>query len=166
MADEEAEGQAEKGGGLSKVLLIGILVAVVAAGGGGFFLWKQSQVEPVEEATTEEPAEQQKLAAEERAERLVALEPLVVNLGGSGGPRYLKIQLELEVADVDSKGAVEVSVPMVRDALIVLLGSQRLVDLQQFEGKVLLKEEILDRVNGALGDPLVASVFFTEFIIQ
>ena len=167
MADREEDNQQEKGGGGRKVLLAVGFLAVAAAGAGGAMLWQRFQTpsEPEPSAEGSQEASESRLA-EERAARLVAMEPLVVNLGGSGVPRYLKVQLELEVVDVASRGAVEVSVPVVRDALIVLLGSQRLADLQEFEGKILLKEEILDRVNGALGEPLVDSVFFTEFIVQ
>ncbi len=165
MADEAQEQAPEKSGGFGKIAIIAVLLAAVA--GGGFFAWQRMQAEPAEEMTSEETEAQKEIReAEQRAQRLVPLEPLVVNLGGSGAPRYLKVQVELEVGDVGSKGAVEASVPVVRDALIVLLGSQRLTDLQEFEGKVLLKEEILDRVNGALGEPLIDSVFFTEFIVQ
>ncbi|MGH0033753.1 MAG: flagellar basal body-associated FliL family protein [Myxococcota bacterium] len=165
MAEEEQDQgtkPAKRGG------LIGVIaaVALAAAGGGGYFAWQSQQAEPEPGDAVATPAERNAQAAEERAERRIALEPLVVNLGGGGASRYLKVQLELEVVDVASRGAVEVSVPVLRDALIVLLGSQRLADLQEFEGKVLLKEEILDRMNGALGSPLVDSVLFTEFIVQ
>jgi flagellar basal body-associated protein FliL len=54
----------------------------------------------------------------------------------------------------------------VRDAMIVLLSSKQLSDITDFEGKALLKEDILERLNDLLDTGSVQSVLFTEFVVQ
>jgi flagellar FliL protein len=56
--------------------------------------------------------------------------------------------------------------PQVRDALIVLLSSRQLSDVTDFEGKALLKEDMLERVNDLLATGNVRSVLFTDFVVQ
>jgi flagellar basal body-associated protein FliL len=48
----------------------------------------------------------------------------------------------------------------------VLLSSKQLSDITDFEGKALLKEDILERVNDLLETGDVKSVLFTEFVVQ
>jgi flagellar FliL protein len=99
-------------------------------------------------------------------ERLFALEPLVVNVTGDGYNRFLKLRVEFETDDVKLKEEIEARLPQVRDALIVLLSSKQLSDITDFEGKALLKEDILERVNDLLETGEVKSVLFTEFVVQ
>lgn len=99
-------------------------------------------------------------------ERLFALEPLVVNVTGDGYNRFLKLRVEFETDDVKLKEEIEARLPQVRDAMIVLLSSKQLSDITDFEGKALLKEDILERVNDLLETGEVKSVLFTEFVVQ
>jgi flagellar FliL protein len=99
-------------------------------------------------------------------ERLYALEPLVVNVTGDGYNRFLKLRVEFETGDVKLKEEIEARLPQIRDALIVLLSSKQLSDITDFEGKALLKEDILERVNDLLETGEVKSVLFTEFVVQ
>ena len=99
-------------------------------------------------------------------QRVVALEPFVVNVTGDGYPRYLKLKIELEADTLETREEIEARLAQIRDAVILLLSSKRLEDIGGFEGKSLLKDDLRDRVNARLEGGEVKAVLFTEFVVQ
>ncbi|MFK7898701.1 MAG: flagellar basal body-associated protein FliL [Myxococcota bacterium] len=176
--EKEPEEGAENEGGGGKGGIVMIVVAALISlgiGAGGAFFFASSQVPPPAvpseelmeaEATIEKAAAKQKQMTEDFKERLYGLEPFVVNVTGDGYNRFLKLRVELETSDSDLSGELDARLPQVRDALIVLLSSKQLSDITDFEGKALLKEDILERVNDVLETGDVRSVLFTEFVVQ
>lgn len=178
--------EAPKGGGGKGGIVMIVAAALVSlglgAGGAFFFAGSQKSHAPAAEAHASEgeggehggegehgaagEADAQKKASESYKERLYALEPLVVNVTGDGYNRFLKLRIEFEASDVELKTEIEARLPQLRDALIVLLSSKQLSDITDFEGKALLKEDILERVNDLLETGEVKSVLFTEFVVQ
>jgi flagellar FliL protein len=177
---DKAEGKAEavedgKSGGKGGIAIIAAAALVslgLGAGGAFFFAGSQAAQQPAVPVVSEaqaaavSEAEMQKQATDSYKERLYALEPLVVNVTGDGYNRFLKLRVELEASDVGLKQEIEARLPQVRDALIVLLSSKQLSDITDYEGKALLKEDILERVNDLLETGDVKSVLFTEFVVQ
>jgi flagellar basal body-associated protein FliL len=107
----------------------------------------------------------------------------VVNLTDRPTPRYLKVQLTLEFIDSKVKeppkgDTVKAQQEMfardmsgysaiIEDALTTTLSSHSSNDLLKSDGKDLLKQELIERVNKALHDDEKAvNVYFTSFIIQ
>ena len=174
--DEKAEGAPAEGQGGAKNLVMIVVAALLSLGigAGGAFFFAGSQVPPpapppqVDEVAMAEAraAEAQKKQTADFKERLYSLEPLVVNVTGDGYNRFLKLRVELETSDSGVKGELDARLPQVRDALIVLLSSKQLSDITDFEGKALLKEDILERVNDVLETGSVRSILFTEFVVQ
>jgi flagellar FliL protein len=64
------------------------------------------------------------------------------------------------------KEELDARLPQIRDALIVLLSSKQISDITDFEGKALLKEDILVRLNDLLETGSIRSALFTEFVVQ
>ncbi len=167
--------ESAKGGGKGGILMIAAAAVVslcLGAGGAFFFASSQAEAPASDHAVSDADAmaaaegDSHKQASDSYKERLFALEPLVVNVTGDGYNRFLKLRVELEAGDVELKGEIESRLPQVRDALIVLLSSKQLSDITDFEGKALLKEDILERVNDLLESGDVKSVLFTEFVVQ
>ena len=160
-------------GGIVMIIVAALISLGLGAGGAFFFASQQQQQSP---STPQEAAqaeiEAEKVAAKQRAvtedfrQRLYGLDPFVVNVTGDGYNRFLKLRVELETADSDLKEELDARTPQVRDALIVLLSSKQLSDVTDFEGKALLKEDMLDRVNDILVTGEVRSILFTEFVVQ
>lgn len=100
------------------------------------------------------------------SERLVTLDPFVVNLDDGGYKRFLKTRIELETKSPAKKAKLATQTAQMRDTIIVLLTSKRVEDLGGFEGKVVLKNEIERRLNDVLGEDEIQSVLITEFVIQ
>jgi len=94
----------------------------------------------------------------------VSLPPFVVNLADPNARRYLKVVLEVEVTS--NPELLEDNKAKIRDALLMLLSSKTSQDLSTLEGKILLRKEIVDRLNQAIGQPKVSRVYFTDFVIQ
>lgn len=176
--ETEAEQMQEIASGGAKggmvMIVVAALISLGLGAGGAFFFASQQQVPPpqTEQQTIEAELAAEKAAAKQRAltedfkERLYGLDPFVVNVTGDGYNRFLKLRIELETTDTDVKEEIDARLPQVRDALIVLLSSKQLSDITDFEGKVLLKEDMLERVNDLLDSGQVRSILFTEFVVQ
>jgi len=169
---DAAEGAKGAKGGIAMIAAAALVSLGLGAGGAFFFAGSHAAAPPAApvvseaEAMAAAEAATQKQASDSYKERLYALEPLVVNVTGDGYNRFLKLRVELEAGDVELKTEIEARLPQVRDALIVLLSSKQLSDITDFEGKALLKEDILERVNDLLETGDVKSVLFTEFVVQ
>ena len=96
----------------------------------------------------------------------VSVPTFLVNLADPLGRRYIKLTLELEVPNVNVGKEIESKMPRVRDTVNLLLSSKTYTDLASYENKILLKNEIMERVNQALGGPKVVRVNFLELVIQ
>ena len=170
-AGQEAKGGGGKGG-IMMIAAAALVSLGLGAGGAFFFAGSQASHAPAApmvseaEAAAATEAEIQKKTTDSYKERLYALEPLVVNVTGDGYNRFLKLRVELEASEVDLKQEIEARLPQLRDAMIVLLSSKQLSDITDFEGKALLKEDILERVNDLLETGEIKSVLFTEFVVQ
>jgi flagellar basal body-associated protein FliL len=99
-------------------------------------------------------------------QRMLALDPFIVNLGSEDAARYLKVKVELEAESPALRGELEARLPQVRDGVISVLSARDVADVTSFEGKALLKHDIQDRLNGLLQGGRVRSVLFTEFVVQ
>ncbi len=159
-------GQQEKKKSKLKWIIV-LLLLVVVLGAGGFAAWKFFLSAP------EDPAGQQlPLDAGAAGEvspkdaRVVTLPTFLVNLADPLGRRYIKLTLDVEVVSPAAAAELESSQAKVRDAIILLLSSKSYVDLAPLENKILLKNEIVTRLNQILGGSKVVRVYFTELVIQ
>lgn len=144
--------------------------AAAEAGGDHEAAADDAEAEGESEGETEESAEAGGEAKTGKhaplSERLITLEPFVVNLDEAGAKRFLKTRIELETGSPNEKTELQTRSAQMRDTIIVLLTSKRLEDLGGFEGKVILKNEIARRLNDMLGEEQIKSVLITEFVIQ
>ncbi|MCA9754490.1 MAG: flagellar basal body-associated FliL family protein [Candidatus Eisenbacteria bacterium] len=99
-------------------------------------------------------------------EGIVDLGDLVVNPAGTGGRRYLKVQVQVELEDPDESGLVESKTPKLRDRIIRELTSRTLSELTDPVAKDEMKETIIDEMNRILGGDIVDDMYFTEYVIQ
>lgn len=97
---------------------------------------------------------------------MVSLGDLVVNPAGTGGRRYLKVQVALELADPGRSQTVEARAPQLRDRIIRELTARTLSELTDPVAKDEMKETILDQLNQVLGAGAVRDLYFTEYVIQ
>lgn len=100
--------------------------------------------------------------------KMVTLDQFTVNLStpGSVNPKFVRVNISLEVPNDDAEGEVTSKMPQVRNAIIDLFNSKRPQDLATAEGREYLKEEIKNAINGFMVSGKVRGVYFTNFALS
>jgi flagellar FliL protein len=88
-----------------------------------------------------------------------------VNLSGDAG-RYLRASVTIALANERDKQLVKSAGSRVRDGILLLLSGKTADKLLAPEGKTELRDELVARINTAVGDDLASNVYFREFLIQ
>jgi flagellar basal body-associated protein FliL len=159
-----------------KIIIIaaGALVGVIGAGAGVYFVkpdlipgMAQSKVASAKDAkkdgkdAKDEPKEK-KPAHEVGAD----LDVFVVNLAGSGPSRYLRTILSLGVKDHHAKEKLKEFSGPIRHSVIMYLSERKVEELSDPAGKEKLRTALHQQINDAIGEKMVSSVYFKEFLIQ
>ena len=97
---------------------------------------------------------------------LVKLPEFLTNLNDPLGRRYVRVTVELELISPEVSKEVEAQSARIRDAMIILLSSKSYSELSTMEGKHILRNQILDRVNQILGAAKVVNVYYSDFVVQ
>jgi flagellar FliL protein len=151
---------AKKAGGKNKMFMIGGVVLALA--GGGYYY--KSQAAHAEA----EPAHEEK-AVSPKDRGLVSFDPFVANLADEGGQRFVRVTVQLVVADA-AQAAEMTEIPvlaMQARAIILELLSMQLADtLVTPDGKIALRQAIAERVAEALHEIEVVDVLFSDFVVQ
>lgn len=96
--------------------------------------------------------------------------PIIVNFSVRGRQRYLQAELTLMTRENDVISAIELHQPMIRNALVLLIGGQSYAEIQTAEGKELLRQQCLQEIQRLLeqetGKPGIEQVLFTNFVMQ
>lgn len=175
MADEPKEegGEEEKEKPKKKPLIIiaAGLVVVFLVGGGVFFFTKQTaskdKASGTEQTAEIEEEEEEGGASSGKIGPIFNLEPFVVNLSDPTEIRYLKISIKLELSAQKVSQELDTNMPIIRDSLLILLSSKDYAGVRTVEGKLELRDEILQRVNAVLEKRgSVRAAYFTDFVVQ
>ncbi len=96
--------------------------------------------------------------------------PFIVNFTHLGALRYLQISIEIMYPKEDIIDRVIEHMPAIRNSLILLLSDQPYEKLSTFEGKELLRGEMVAAVNEIVyrGSPVEfpGEMFITNFVMQ
>ena len=154
-------------------MIIGIIVGLLVLGGGGYYAYINFfQEKPVEEKPAEGEEGKEEGKEEAPAEEdlnlgvMFPMDPLIVNLAGSEGKRFLKVTIFLELSTPEVREEIKGKIQKVTDSILVLLSSKAFEDVYTVQGKFKLKDEITTRVNRFLVVGHIKDAYFTEFIIQ
>jgi len=148
-----------------KGLFIIIIIAILVLGGGGFgAYWFLLRTPP---PTAAELAE---IEAAKKPEPVIlpvfALKPFVVNLADKKSRRYLKVTMKLELSNEELLDEVDKRRAQLRDVVLTLLSSKTAAEISTLEGKFLLRQDIIKRVNVNLVTGKVTKVYWEEFVVQ
>lgn len=166
MSEEEIEiGEEEEGQSRSKakwVVLVVVLLAVVGGVGGWLLLSPKTD--------NKAPARPERTSSSKGPSAAYgsfhAMEPFVVNLSDPGGKRYLKTRIELEFRGEGFQEELEARMPQLRDAVILVLSSKTIEEVQGVDGKIALRNELIMRINQVLKQKKIRNLYFTEFVVQ
>jgi flagellar FliL protein len=190
------DGPAPEGNKKKKLILILVPLILLLGGGAGLYfsgmldsvLGKKPAVEAGaegehaeagKEGAKAEPKKEEHAAEGEKKEgegggeghaggpAFLKVPDLIVNLASDGGqPRYLRLSVQLELANEVDLKAVEAVLPRVIDQFQTYLRELRIQDLRGSKGMYRLQMELLSRVNAAAAPTEVKDVLFQEILIQ
>ena len=147
------------------ILIIAGFLVLIIMGAAFFILWNkvssigaQPEEDKIEE-TAEEP-EVNKLGP------LLRLDTFIVNLADQDGKRYLRTTLELELKGDKLVEEVNKWISKIRDTILTILPTRKFEDISSVEGKKVLRDEIIAKLNDFLGEGTIVNIYYTEFIVQ
>lgn len=153
---------------LPLIVLIISTVASLAAMGVLLYigvLWKRPKFSNVQE--------EQKIVAKAEETVLTSMEvdlgALTINLSdksGSGANRILRIHPVLEVSGNSPAEELNTKKARITDIVISLLAVKKSTAISELRGKIALKDELIEKINGDLKQSAVKDIFFQEFVIQ
>ncbi len=98
---------------------------------------------------------------------VVPLESIVVNLGGIGSSRYLRIQINLGVDSEDAQKKLSEKTVILKDKMISFFSTKTVKAVETEGGLFKLRLEIKDLLNKLLGSgDIIKQVYFSDFIVQ
>lgn len=161
---EESAGQDKKklfiiiGAAVAAVIVIVVAIVMLSGNGKG---------KEAKEGGQEAKAENAEGAAKgPGAEAVYPLEPFIVNIYDGQEIRYLKVKVEFGISSPEAKAELDPRQAPLRDAILVLLTTKTLQDIQDMQGKNQLREEILAAANSIVPPGKILKVFFTDFVVQ
>lgn len=98
---------------------------------------------------------------------LVGLQEIIVTLKSDPKrPRYLKIDINLEVSDGLVAEVVSGRLPQLRDMVIMALSDKSAEDLSSPEGKKGLRDEIFRKIDSKMPAGALMNVYFSDLVVQ
>jgi flagellar FliL protein len=97
---------------------------------------------------------------------IFTLEPFIVNLAGSSDIKFLKVNIKLKLAKPTCHRFVMPHTAEIRDSILMLLSSKEYEMVNTVQGKMELRDEVLERVKNIVKGDKVQAAFFTDFVAQ
>ncbi|NOQ50766.1 MAG: flagellar basal body protein FliL [Desulfuromonadaceae bacterium] len=163
MAKKDAAEQPEGGGSKKKLIIIIAAVVVLLIGVGvGAFLFLGGEDEKI--SPEQEQAELEKQARQ--VGPMVSIDTFIVNIIDDEESRYLKASITIEVNTPETAMEVSERMPQIKDAILLLVGNKTFSELQDLQGKIQLRAELINRLNSILLNGKVKRIYFTDFVVQ
>ncbi len=107
------------------ILLIGfIMVLMLGLGGGLFLMWNKLSTINVQanaDAAGQPDEPDQEAVLEQPLGTIYALDTFIVNLADTGGNRYLRITMDLELGIPELESELDKRLPQIRDSILMIL---------------------------------------------
>ena len=149
------------------IISLAVFIFMAAIGGGFFMLW--SKMSQMNAPGTEVTAAGEDEEGEEEADTIgpmYSLDSFVVNLAEAGSNSYLRVTMELELDNELLKTELEQRLPQVRNAMLMILPTKKTADINTVDGKLAMRDQLIDEINTFLTTGEVTNIYFTEFVIQ
>ena len=169
---EEEPGEEESGKSGTKgsktvliIIVAGFVLFMAVAGAGFYMLWQKMPGSPTDSVITSKPATEKEQPANGLGP-IYAINPFVINLAGSGGKRFLRVKMDLELKDQTTFEQMQAQLPRVKDKLLTVLSSKTFQDINTVEGKSDLRAEIAATMDTLFSKGAVTNVYFTDFVVE
>ncbi|WP_461205731.1 flagellar basal body-associated FliL family protein [Clostridium sp. DL1XJH146] len=138
-----------------KLIIILLVVLLLACIGGTFAFFKVTGRElPF-------------FTEEEQVESVVSLQQFIVNLKTSDSKNsYLKVTVVLGYMEENANLTIDENTEKIRDRIIEILRTKSTTEFEEDDATLVLKADIKNSINELLGEPLITSIYFNDFMIQ
>jgi len=96
----------------------------------------------------------------------IKLEELIVNPAGSNGQRFLVVEISLVLSDKNHIELVERNQQKIRHNMIEVLSSRTVNQLTMYEEREILRKELAQITNEAIGVRSVRNLYYTRYVMQ
>lgn len=163
--DDESEGDGaskKKTKGKRLMLIVALLVLLLLGAGAGAYV--SGLLDPLLEVQIKKDPEE---VFEVAPAYFLPLEGITVSLRSSSSkPRFLKLEITLELANEGDQQIVTDVMPRVVDNFQAFLRELRVEELEGSQGIYRIREELLRRTNDAVAPVTVQDILFTDILIQ
>jgi flagellar FliL protein len=104
--------------------------------------------------------------AEPAGPQNIEFKPFIVNLNDVGGKRFLKLTMSIEAETQELTDEINLKMPQFRDVILLLLSSLSYDDIATLDGKMRLRNQMLNRINAGLTKGKTKNIYFSEFVVQ
>ena len=143
------------------VLTVLLLVAVALSGGWYYYSSTAGSSGSVSYEST--PPE---VGTEVNLGPMVDIREFIVNIISDDNSHYLRISLTIELSNQAAYDEMEMRMPQIRDAILMLASNKTFEELYDVHGKKQLKAELLIELNEMLTKGEAVAVYFTDFVVQ
>jgi len=156
----EREGQLSKKQNGPRIILIAIIIMALMIGGGtmGALITTGKAKEWLAN-----------LNKEEVKSILIPQEEFLVNLKSDDGSLddFLKIEMSVETTDEDNEAVLIEKTAIVRDAIISVLRNKSTDTIfDEADGSLVIKQEIISKINQNLGSDVASELYITNIVMQ
>ncbi len=164
-APEENQEQEKKQGSntMKMILMIGLPIMVVQAGLAWFLI--SSFAQPTK-AVGEEKQETETEGDPGKPGILFEFKDVIINPAGTAGSRFLNATIVLEFTKSELQAEISEKSVQVRDALVNILVSKTILELDGAQGRANIKQEIKEICNSILKKGKIRAVYLPSFIFQ
>ncbi|MDX8391282.1 MAG: flagellar basal body-associated FliL family protein [Mariprofundaceae bacterium] len=166
--DDKASDDSGKKSGGGILPLINTVLLVLVLGVGGFNAWTlMNQQAPAAAGQVKPTADTAIPEAEEDANASpveMELSNVTVNLADPN--RFLRVKIKISLRSEEAQAKIEENKAEINDLIITAISGKRFDDIRTRQGKYELKEELVHRINKAVGGNPVRKIFFDEFVSQ
>ena len=162
---------------IAVIVLSSILVLAGAVGGTVYFMSRGTHKAPDAAAkadageSADADADSEDKGDKPAPANYVSLDPpFVVNFEGNSAARFLQINVEVMSRKLEYAEHIKKHMPVIRNNLVLLFGSQTYDKVSTLKGKEELRQKALTEVQKILeeetGDSGVEALYFTSFVMQ
>lgn len=172
---EQSAAESSSKGSFVKIAVMALLFGLLLVGAsvGTTMMMINSGHEKESGKDNEKGDKANKKKEDKHAEKTIFFEldpPFVVNFSNPGRIRFMQVAVQVSVGDPAVIERIKEYNPVIRNNLLLLLGSQNSDELRTREGKEKLRGQVLSEIQAILkertGKAGVKEVFFTSLVMQ
>jgi flagellar FliL protein len=154
----------------SSSFIIYIVIALVMSVGGYFagtkLIGSSSPEDEMAETHDGDKKDKKGKKGEPVHSEVYMIEDVIVNPAGTGGTRFLSVSIGFEISSKETIALFEKRGPLIKDALLTILGSKTIEQLSDAKEKEITRYQIKRRIEQLLRSEDIMAVYFTDFILQ